>query len=183
MATNKLNTQRGIGENLLKKPYNNLREIDHANANGMLVTSTNIRIKANDVVIGMIQSFSVSQSRDVTKLQQIGAEGVAQAVPQNYKGGTLQCSRVALYGSRFYDAFKMEQYSGEDTKDTYFKTLKDQRLPFDVVYEQSASNNGQMGPQYTETYISCWISSYKANYTVSNITVSENVSIAFADII
>ena len=43
MATNKLNTQRGIGENLLKKPYNNLREIDHANANGMLVTSTNIK--------------------------------------------------------------------------------------------------------------------------------------------
>ena len=179
MATNKLNTQRGIGENLLKKPYNNLREIDHANANGMLVTSTNIRIKANDVVVGMIQSFSVSQSRDVTKLQQIGAEGVAQAVPQNYKGGTLPSS----YDIDQLDAFKMEQYSGEDTKDTYFKTLKDQRLPFDVVYEQSASNNGQMGPQYTETYISCWISSYKANYTVSNITVSENVSIAFADII
>lgn len=183
MASNKLNTQRGIGENLLKKPYNNLQEINSPNANGMLVTSTNIRLKANDVTIGMIQSFSVSQSRDVTKLQQIGAEGVAQAVPQNYKGGTLQCSRVALYGSRFYDAFKMEEYSGEDTKDICFKTLKDQRLPFDVVYEQSATNQGLEGKMYRETYISCWLSSYKANYTVSNITVSENVSIAFADVI
>ena len=180
-----LNTQRGIDEALLKKPYNDLMSVDNSDANGLAVTSTNIRIKAaNGVTIGMIQSFSVSENKDVTKVQSIGIEGVTQAVPQNYKGGTIQATRVALYGSRFYDAFKMEEYMGEQYREyNVFKTLKDQRLPFEIRVEQSMTNGGENGRQYTETYIDCWISSYKKNYTTSNVTVSESVSIAYADVL
>ena len=178
----KLNTQRGIDEKLLKKPYNDLMSVDNSDANGLAVTSTNIRIKANDITIGMIQSFSVSENRDVTKVQSIGIEGVTQAVPQNYKGGTIQATRVAMYGSRFYDAFKMEQYMGQQYEGyNVFKTLKDQRLPFEIRVDQSMTNGGENGKQYTETYIDCWISSYKKNYSVSNITISESVSISYAD--
>ena len=178
----KLNTQRGIDEKLLKKPYNDLMSVDNSDANGLAVTSTNIRIKANDITIGMIQSFSVSENRDVTKVQSIGIEGVTQAVPQNYKGGTIQATRVAMYGSRFYDAFKMEQYMGQQYEGyNVFKTLKDQRLPFEIRVDQTMTNGGENGKQYTETYIDCWISSYKKNYSVSNITISESVSIAYAD--
>ena len=178
----KLNTQRGIDEKLLKKPYNDLMSVDNSDANGLAVTSTNIRIKANDITIGMIQSFSVSENRDVTKVQSIGIEGVTQAVPQNYKGGTIQATRVAMYGSRFYDAFKMEQYMGQQYEGyNVFKTLKDQRLPFEIRVDQSMTNGGENGKQYTETYIDCWISSYKKNYSVSNITISESVSIAYGD--
>ena len=178
----KLNTQRGIDEKLLKKPYNDLMSVDNSDANGLAVTSTNIRIKANDITIGMIQSFSVSENRDVTKVQSVGIEGVTQAVPQNYKGGTIQATRVAMYGSRFYDAFKMEQYMGQQYEGyNVFKTLKDQRLPFEIRVDQSMTNGGENGKQYTETYIDCWISSYKKNYSVSNITISESVSIAYAD--
>ena len=178
----KLNTQRGIDEKLLKKPYNDLMSVDNSDANGLVVTSTNIRIKANDITIGMIQSFSVSENRDVTKVQSVGIEGVTQAVPQNYKGGTIQATRVAMYGSRFYDAFKMEQYMGQQYEGyNVFKTLKDQRLPFEIRVDQTMTNGGENGKQYTETYIDCWISSYKKNYSVSNITISENVSIAYAD--
>lgn len=178
-----LNTQRGIDEALLKKPYNDLMSVDNSDANGLAVTSTNIRIKAaNGITIGMIQSFSVSENKDVTKVQSIGIEGVTQAVPQNYKGGTIQATRVALYGSRFYDAFKMEEYMGEQYREyNVFKTLKDQRLPFEIRVDQSMTNGGENGKQYTETYIDCWISSYKKNYTTSNVTVSESVSISYAD--
>ena len=176
----KLNTQRGIDEKLLKKPYNDLMSVDNSDANGLAVTSTNIRIKANDITIGMIQSFSVSENRDVTKVQSIGIEGVTQAVPQNYKGGTIQATRVAMYGSRFYDAFKMEQYMGQQYEGyNVFKTLKDQRLPFEIRVDQTMTNGGENGKQYTETYIDCWISSYKKNYTVSNVTISESVSIMY----
>ena len=178
----KLNTQRGIDEKLLKKPYNDLMSVDNSDANGLAVTSTNIRIKANDITIGMIQSFSVSENRDVTKVQSVGIEGVTQAVPQNYKGGTIQATRVAMYGSRFYDAFKMEQYMGQQYEGyNVFKTLKDQRLPFEIRVDQTMTNGGENGKQYTETYIDCWISSYKKNYSVSNITISESVSIAYGD--
>ena len=178
----KLNTQRGIDEKLLKKPYNDLMSVDNSDANGLAVTSTNIRIKANDITIGMIQSFSVSENRDVTKVQSVGIEGVTQAVPQNYKGGTIQATRVAMYGSRLYDAFKMEQYMGQQYEGyNVFKTLKDQRLPFEIRVDQTMTNGGENGKQYTETYIDCWISSYKKNYTVSNVTISESVSVMYAE--
>ena len=155
----KLNTQRGIDEKLLKKPYNDLMSVDNSDANGLAVTSTNIRIKANGITIGMIQSFSVSENRDVTKVQSVGIEGVTQAVPQNYKGGTIQATRVAMYGSRFYDAFKMEQYMGQQYEGyNVFKTLKDQRLPFEIRVDQSMTNGGENGKQYKENYIDCWIS-------------------------
>ena len=147
----KLNTQRGIDEKLLKKPYNDLMSVDNSDANGLAVTSTNIRIKANDITIGMIQSFSVSENRDVTKVQSIGIEGVTQAVPQNYKGGTIQATRVAMYGSRFYDAFKMEQYMGQQYEGyNVFKTLKDQRLPFEIRVDQSMTNGGENGKREVE---------------------------------
>ena len=180
----KLNTQRGIDEKLLKKPYNDLMSVDNSDANGLAVTSTNIRIKANDITIGMIQSFSVSENRDVTKVQSIGIEGVTQAVPQNYKGGTIQATRVAMYGSRFYDAFKMEQYMGQQYEGyNVFKTLKDQRLPFEIRVDQTMTNGGENGKQYTETYIDCWLTAYGKTISSSTITVTETATISYSDII
>ena len=185
----KLNTQRGIDQKLNKTPVPDLdlTQIKTPNDNGMLVTSTNVKINGIDpsgkkVMIGMIQSFSVSETRNVTKLQSIGIEGVTQAVPENYKGGTINAQRVALYGKRLYDVFRMEDYSGEDGD--VFKTLKQQRFPFEIVYEtRRKGNEDGDGAIYTETYIDCWISSYKKNYQTSNITISEQVTIAYAEVI
>lgn len=189
VINSKLNTQRGIDQKLNKTPVPDLdlTQIKTPNDNGMLVTSTNVKINGIDpsgkkVMIGMIQSFSVSETRNVTKLQSIGIEGVTQAVPENYKGGTINAQRVALYGKRLYDVFRMEDYSGED--DDVFKTLKQQRFPFEIVYETRRDGNKDGdGAVYTETYIDCWISSYKKNYQTSNITISEQVTIAYAEVI
>ena len=189
VINSKLNTQRGIDQKLNKTPVPDLdlTQIKTPNDNGMLVTSTNVKINGIDpsgkkIMIGMIQSFSVSETRNVTKLQSIGIEGVTQAVPENYKGGTINAQRVALYGKRLYDVFRMEDYSGEDGD--VFKTLKQQRFPFEVVYEtRRDGNKDEDGAVYTETYIDCWISSYKKNYQTSNITISEQVTIAYAEVI
>lgn len=189
VINSKLNTQRGIDKKLNKTPVKDLdlTQIKTPNDNGMLVTSTNVKINGiapngTKTMIGMIQSFSVSETRNVTKLQSIGIEGVTQAVPENYKGGTINAQRVALYGKRLYDVFRMEEYSGEDGD--VFKTLKQQRFPFEVVYEtRRKGNEDGDGAIYTETYIDCWISSYKKNYQTSNITISEQVTIAYAEVI
>ena len=189
VINSKLNTQRGIDQKLNKTPVPDLdlTQIKTPNDNGMLVTSTNVKINGIDpsgkkVMIGMIQSFSVSETRNVTKLQSIGIEGVTQAVPENYKGGTINAQRVALYGKRLYDVFRMEDYSGEDGD--VFKTLKQQRFPFEIVYETRRDGNKDGdGAVYTETYIDCWISSYKKNYQTSNSTISEQVTIAYAEVI
>ena len=201
VINSKLNTQRGIDQKLNKTPVPDLdlTQIKTPNDNGMLVTSTNVKINGIDpsgkkVMIGMIQSFSVSETRNVTKLQSIGIEGVTQAVPENYKGGTINAQRVALYGKRLYDVFRMEEYTGEEKKfgrnkyidedGDVFKTLKQQRFPFEIVYETRRDGNKDGdGAVYTETYIDCWISSYKKNYQTSNITISEQVTIAYAEVI
>lgn len=173
-----LNTQRAT-ENLTEKGYqNDLSKINSSNTNGLLQTYTNIFIRANNTNIGMIQSFNVSESRTVNKLQSIGVEGVIQSAPQNTKGGSISAQRVALYGERLYDAFKI------DTSSSMFRTLKDQRIPFEIqVLTTNGIKSDGSTSYYTETYVDCWLSSYKKSYTVSNITVSEDVSIAYADVI
>jgi hypothetical protein len=80
-----LNTQRATF-NLTERGYeNDLSKINNANTNGLLQTYTNIFIRANNTNIGMIQSFNVSESRTVNKLQSIGVEGVIQSAPKIQK--------------------------------------------------------------------------------------------------
>lgn len=146
---------------------------------GLAVASTNISIICNDRVIGMIQSFNISEQRTVTKLQSIGVEGVIQAVPGNTNGGSIQAQRVALYGERIYDALGVNQWS-QSSNSKLFSTLKDQRVPFEIVVETKLPEG--LGGAYRETYKDCWISSYKKSYTVQNITVSEDVTIMYADV-
>lgn len=188
-----LNTQRAT-QNLTEKGHqNDLGKINTSDTNGLAVTYTNVYIRANNQNVGMIQSFNVSENRTVNKLQAIGVEGVIQAVPQNTNGGQITAQRVALYGERLYDAFKIQSTtkapgnsttSSNKPSTTIFKTLKDQRIPFEIqVLTVAGTNSEGQATFYTETYVDCWISSYKKSYTIQNITVSEDVTIMYADVI
>lgn len=97
----KVNTHRANGIAGANNTFNPSRPNDQ---NGLLHTSTNIFIYANDGIVGMIQSFSVSESRNINKLQAIGYEGVVQAVPSNTNGGQLSVTRMALYNSNIFRA-------------------------------------------------------------------------------
>ncbi|MFW6014951.1 MAG: hypothetical protein ACOCRK_00775 [bacterium] len=72
--------------------------------NHLLQTSTNIFIFSNGDIVGMIQSFNVSENRTINKLQAIGYEGVVQAVPSNTQGGQLSVTRIALYQSTLWNS-------------------------------------------------------------------------------
>ena len=64
-----LNTQRAISEKLIRPTVtNNITDVNQG-SNSLAVTSTNIIIKANGIAIGLIQNFSISENRDVNKLQ------------------------------------------------------------------------------------------------------------------
>lgn len=170
--------------------------------NGMLQTSTNIFIYANGGIVGMIQSFAVSESRGVNKLNAIGFEGVVQAVPQNTNGGQLTVARMALYNSNIYRALGLTSngsgYSGIGSKthttgfsDTYgmpstpapqlvFRTLKDQRVPLEIKTRTPMDGEGRVF--YEETYVDCWLASYSKSYAVGEITVTENATIQYGDV-
>lgn len=181
--------------------------------NSLLTTSTNTFIFANGSIVGMVQSFNVSESRGVNKLQAIGWEGVVQAVPENTKGGSLTMSRIALYESQIWNALGLttsgrpfnqigaKVYDAEAEGPTWdqssmapesidarayktatnlvFNTLRQQKVPLEIQVKTRA--HGKEEKYWVETYIDCWLSSYRKSYSVGSITVAEDVTVMYGD--
>lgn len=144
---NEIRTAEGTGVNPTT-PYDN----------SLVQTSTNIFIYANGCIVGMIQSFNVNESRNITKMQAIGWEGVVQAVPNNTEGGSISVSRMALYNSNLFNALGLNKtgipYNGNiggrvhnPTQDEAFKdnstTVLDQydNTPYGSKITENALNN------------------------------------------
>ena len=176
-----LNTQRAFGWDRIintdEKTGTNLNP-DSGYKNGLLQASTNIKIKMNGETVGMVQSLSVSENRNINKLQAVGFEGIVQAVPSNTNGGQLTVSRIALYDR------KMANITGIHDNDLgVFVTLRQQRVPFEISVETPTSTNGGVVKyEDVSTYYDCWISSYNKSFTVQQITVAENLTIQYADL-
>ena len=181
--------------------------------NSLLATSTNTFIFANGSIVGMIQSFNVSEQRGVNKLQAIGWEGVVQAVPENTKGGSLTISRIALYESQIWNALGLttsgrpfneigaKVYDAEAEGENWdkssiapdsidarahktatnlvFNTLRQQKVPLEIQVKTRA--HGKEEKYWVETYIDCWLSSYRKSYSVGSITVAEDVTVMYGD--
>lgn len=99
-----LNTHRMTRNDILPPAAKGELNPQSPTGDDLVMTSTNIFIYANDSIVGMIQSFSISESRTINKLQAVGYEGVVQAVPSNTNGGQLSVSRMALYQSNLWNA-------------------------------------------------------------------------------
>lgn len=173
---------------------------------GIAITTTNIEVWSNGVKVGFIQSASPSESRNIVKVQELGTEGVVQAVPGNTTGGQLSLSRFALYNSNIFSALGLtpsgiygtpaEKY-GDYTKDkdaaynvgkNPFKTLKDQRAPIEIKMKTrlpldyyGASAGGEKW--YEETYVDCWLASYSKTIASNTITITEQATIQYSDVI
>jgi len=61
-----------------------------------------------------------------------------------------------------------------------FKTLKDQRVPLEI--QVKTRREGSKEEYYMETYIDCWIQSYSRSYSVGSITISDQVTVSYADV-
>ena len=187
-ATNvTMNTQRASG----------MPEIGDSGAK-LAVTSTNISAYANDMKIGFVQSLTPSESRTITKVQELGSEGAVQSVPGNTNGGQLSISRFAVYNASLWNALGLT-HNGEFAKPVDqiyndsskrqdsgnygnpFKTLKDQRVPIEFKVKTKIPNSADEA-YYIETYVDCWLSSYSKSYSVGTITVAEAATIQYADV-
>ena len=114
VSMNALNTHR-YTRNDIRKAENELYPTDPY-TNSKVMLSTNIFIYSNQAIVGMLQSFTVSEQRQINKLQAIGWEGVVQAVPSNTRGGSLNVSRIALYDSTLYNALGLTTYASPHNK-------------------------------------------------------------------
>lgn len=207
----KTNTHRAVRNdiNTAENGFNPSQDATKS-SNSLLQTSTNVFVLAQGSIVGMIQSFSVTENRTINKLQAIGYEGVVQAVPSNTQGGQLNITRIALYQSSLWNALgltsdgvaynpvgkKVHEAAGYDitnidknsstaggnpiSSKTIFKTLKDQRVPLEIQVRTKKS--GSADEYYYETYIDCWLASYSKSYSVGTITVSEQATVQYADV-
>ena len=173
---------------------------DGSEATKLAITTTNVSIYSNDMKVGFVQSFTPSEQRDITPIQELGTEGVVQMVPGNTRGGTIQMQRVALYNSDIWNALGLTP-SGKFTKKTDtnfikddaftrqnsgtygnpFRTLKDQRVPLEIR-AHTIIPGSDAKKTLIEIYYDCWISSYSKSIQVSQVWVSETVSIEYADV-
>lgn len=176
-----LNTQRAYGWDRTTntdQTTGTRTKPNSSHENGLLQTSTNIKLKMNGEVVGMVQSIAVSESRNINKLQAVGFEGVVQAVPSNTNGGQLTISRIALYDR------KMANITGLHNNDVgVFVTLRQQRVPFEITAETPTGANGSVIYNDITTYYDCWVSSYSKSYTVQQITVAENLTVQYSDVL
>ena len=168
----------------------------------LAVTTTNISVWSNDMKVGFVQSMSPSESRTITKVQELGTEGVVQAVPGNTNGGQISISRFAVYNSNLWNALGLtptgkytevakQRYGltsdrAEATVKDYhtygnpFRTLKDQRVPLEIKTKTVLPGDGEQF--YIEQYIDCWLSSYSKTIAANTITITEQATIQYADV-
>ncbi|MNV26091.1 hypothetical protein D3C71_1172050 [compost metagenome] len=184
-----MNTQRASG----------MTEIGD-NGGALAVTSTNIYVYSNGMKVGFVQSASPSESRNIVKVQELGTEGIIQSVPSNTTGGQLTVSRLAVYNGNLFAALGLTRTGlfvgkqGSDTSnsntiqdDTYrtfgnpFKTLKDQRVPLEIQVRTRYPGDKQAW--VIDTYLDCWLSSYSKSIAAGTITVTEQATIQYSDVI
>ena len=200
-VNNNLNTQRATGIT----PMEGQNSGDDGRY--LAALSTNISVYANEQRVGFIQDLSPSESRTITPIQELGTEGVVQMVASNTNGGTLSCSRVAVYNSSLFNALgltgkgvftnptdgtfntTLASYEGHEilpknvnnTISNPFKTLKDQRVPIEIkIMQRQPGSNA--APTY-ETYIDCWLTAYGKTISSSTISITETATISYSDII
>ena len=98
-ATNgNLNTQRATGIT----PMEGQKSGDDGAY--LAALSTNVSVYVNGERVGFMQDLSPSESRTITPIQELGTEGVVQMVAANTNGGTLSCSRFAVYNANLFNA-------------------------------------------------------------------------------
>ena len=197
-TNNNLNTQRASG-----MP-------EYVDTNGvsiggnLVVTTTNIEVWANGQKVGFVQTFNPSENRTIVKIKELGTEGVVQSVPSNTLGGQIAVTRFALYNSNLYNALGLTPTGQFVTRDsvnpaqipgnatditangnyrTYgnpFKTLKDQRVPLEFMVKTKMPNDTRY---IIETYLDCWLATYSKMITAATITITENATIQYSDVI
>jgi hypothetical protein len=87
-------------------------------------------------------------------------------------------------GSDFHEVDADEQ-NDRVSSNAVFSTLRDQRVPFEILVKTPIKPAGRSGEQpvyFEERYVDCWIQQFGKTYQVGTITVSENATISYSDV-
>jgi hypothetical protein len=126
--------------------------------------STQIIIMVNNEPVGAVQTFSVSQSRQTTRVKEIGLDGTVEVVPSSVVEISVSASRIVYDGLSITEAFARG-----------FRNIQAQRIPFDIVVIDQYTGTGN--DAVITTYRNCWFTSISKAYSADDFIVTEDVDI------
>lgn len=155
-------------------------------------------VNSNFYPIGLVQSYSWSEQRQVDQIFELGSE-VPFLVPGRTTG-SLSISRMMLYGrdliNVLYDGnlnITTEQRGSASYGQFAIRSLKDIDRPLNLMFAMFANdyNSGTFqynlkldasSKYYSRVFRNCWITSRGENLSAGQSVIGEQVSIMYEDI-
>jgi len=135
--------------------------------------STQIIIRVNDVAVGALQSLSVTQTRALARVNEIGTDGHAEIVPNQATTYDLSVTRIVFDQLRLPEAFSRA-----------FRFIAAQRVPFDIdIFDLNGSDtqNAEVdfgaGGVLVMKYVNCWFQQYVTPYQAGDYLITETANI------
>jgi hypothetical protein len=148
--------------------------------------STQIIIKAQGYDnqwydVGAIQSFQVSESRNINPLQEVGTDGIIQLHPSGASPIQLSVTRAIFDYQRMTAAFQRG-----------FHHVMSQRFPFDILvmdynpyvfkdrtlnFDQARTASIPAGRTIRTRFINCWFSANAYTYSATEYQIVENATL------
>jgi len=126
--------------------------------------STQIIVMVNNEPVGAIQTFTVSQSRGIKDVVEIGTDGIIELVPSSANKVSLRINRIYFDGISLPEAFSRG-----------FRNLQSQRIPFDIVVIDQTTGTGDNA--IIETYHNCWFESLSTSFNANDYVIAQDASV------
>lgn len=131
--------------------------------------STQILILVNNEPVGAVQSFAETQTRSIKKINEVGTDGIIEAVPERSTEISLRVDRIVFDGLSITQAFSRG-----------FRNIQAQRIPFDIVVIDQYT--GTDNDAVITTYQNCWFGSISKTYSAEGFVITENADITVESI-
>lgn len=131
--------------------------------------STQIVVKVGTDTVGAIQNLSITQTRNIERIREVGLDGILEAVPNQATQYEATIERIVFDRLRLPEAFMRG-----------FINIKSQLIPFDILIIDRTNGDGDGA--VVHTLKNCWFNRYNPSYRADNFILSESASIVFEDI-
>lgn len=126
--------------------------------------ATNIIIKAGNYVVGAVQTLSITESRPLKMIDEVGTDGHIDSAPTGSTNITGNCTRVRFDRQRVLDAFGRA-----------YIHVAAQRIPFDIeihdIFADEDTNNAVI-----TTIHNVWIKEVSYDYSATDWVISDKMS-------
>lgn len=133
--------------------------------------STQIVVLVENEPVGAIQSLTINQNRSLSRVVELGLDGVLEIVPQSATTHDATIERIVFDRLRLPEAFKRG-----------FINIKSQLVPFDIDIIDRTGGDIDSGAEVVHKLVHCWFASYVPKMGADNFIISETATIQFEDI-